>query len=94
MALKSAWEISQEKAAAIDGRKVEEITLTDKQKAEISEVRKEHEAKIAEREVMLQQRLGMVDPEEGRPLKEEFQKEKKAIMEEMEARVEKIRKDG
>jgi hypothetical protein len=92
MALKSAWEISQEKAAAIDGRKEEEIALTDKQKAEISEVRKEFEAKVAEREVMLRQRLGMVDPEEGRALREEFQREKKAIMEQMEARVEKIRK--
>lgn len=94
MALKSAWEISQEKAAAIDGRKEDEIVLTDGQKIKISEVRKEYEAKIAEREVMLRQRLRAASPEEGRLLQEEFQREKKVLTGEMENKIEKIRKGG
>ncbi len=100
MALKSAWEISQEKAAAIDGRGESELVLTDLQKTEIAEIRKKHEARIAEREVMLQSKLKGVGsiPEGGaeyvQQLKEEFNREKQVLDEERDARIETIRKQG
>lgn len=101
MALKSAWEISQEKAAAIDGRGEGELSLTEKQKVEIAEIRKEYDAKIAERDVMLQNKLKVAfvaveggaegGAEFAQQLKEEFIREKQALNEERDARIEKAR---
>lgn len=92
MGLKSAWEISQEKASALDGRGEAEITLSEEQKTRIAEARKECEAKIAEREVMLQQKLFGCGPDEARQLREEFKREKMVLENKRDEKIEEIRK--
>jgi len=92
--LKSAWEISLEKANALDGRGAEEIALTEGQKAKIQEIRKEYEGKIAEREIMLQKRLQDCGAEEAEGLKEEFRGQRQGFWDERDARIEQCRKNG
>lgn len=91
MGLKSAWEISQEKASALDGRGEAEIALSEEQKTRIADTRKECEAKIAEREVMLQNKFHSCGPEEAHQLREEFKREKKSLEDKRDEKIEAIR---
>ena len=50
--LKSAWELALEKAKKMGGE--EAISLSSNQKAEIAEIRKIYAAKIAEVEILIQ----------------------------------------
>ena len=50
--LKSAWEIAKEKTDKVGGESVQR--LTDEQKEEIARVRKVFEAKVAEVEILIQ----------------------------------------
>jgi hypothetical protein len=55
---KTAYELAMERLRRKDGEaSVEERPLTDAQKAAIAEVRKVHEAKLAEREILHQHAL-------------------------------------
>lgn len=94
--LKSAWEISLEKSEKIDPQAKSRKKLTDRQKAEIGEIRKEYKAKIADKEVILQDKLNKlanrVPPEQLEPeaeeLRKKFAEEKQALQQEMENRIE------
>ncbi len=100
MGLKNAWEISMEKAASMDSRGEEELTLTQEQKAKIAEARKTCEAKIAEKEIMMQNKIrevaGGVGIEGGfeyvQNLKEEFNRDKRMSQQERDKRIEEIKK--
>jgi hypothetical protein len=50
--LKSAWELALEKAKKMGGE--ETVSLSSNQKAEIAEIRKVYAAKIAEVEILIQ----------------------------------------
>lgn len=97
--LKSALELSLERSDKLVPELKNKKKITKKQKEEISEIRKEYGAKIADKDVMLQDKLSKLShqapPEEIQFVKEELQKqfaeEKRAFEEEMEKKVESVR---
>ncbi len=99
--LKSAWELSLERSDKLVPELKSNKKLTKKQKEEISEIRKEYRAKIADKDVMLQDKLNKLSdrtrPEEIHVVTEELQKvfaeEKKALEEEMEQKIDSARSE-
>lgn len=94
--LKSAYERALERLKD-KGMEPVETSLTDEQKREIAEIRKEFEAKIAELEIMMQSSITETHAEgeesEQREIIEERSVSKRAsLMEEMEKRVEAVRR--
>ena len=96
--MKSALELTMEKLKA---RQSEDSTvvLTDAQRQEISDLRKQYEAKIAEKEIMMQSEIRQLvqrrPPQEAmaaaQELREKFQQTKKALQEELEAKIAAVR---
>jgi hypothetical protein len=96
--IKSALELAMEKLKA---RQSEDSTvvLTDAQRQEISDLRKQYDAKIAEKEIMMQSELRQLiqrrPPQEAmaaaQELREKFQQTKKAMQEELEAKIASVR---
>ncbi len=94
--LKSAWELSLEKT----NKMVPEVNkkLSDKQKQEISEIRKEYKAKIADKDISYQNKIKKLEdrvrpedyPIEVERLKAEFAEEKEKLEKEMEEMVERV----
>lgn len=94
--LKSAWELSLEKADKMNpesGRK-----LTDQQKKEIAGIRKEVQAQIADKEIAFQHKLKKLSdrlpPEraavEAEEMKKKFVEEKQVLEKAMEDRIEAV----
>jgi len=96
--LKSAWELSLEKLDRLDPGLKKRKKLTDAQKAEIAEIRKEYRARIADRDVAVQHQikklLDRVPPEsleaETEVLRNKFAGEKLSLEKEMESKVEEV----
>ena len=96
--MKSALELAMEKLKA---RQSEEspVALTDAQRQEISDLRKQYDAKIAEKEIMMQSEIRQFvqrrPPQEAmaaaHELREKFQHTKKALQEELEAKIAAVR---
>ncbi len=94
--LKSAWELSLEKSDKMDPGLKKRKKLTQKQKEQISEIRKDYKAKIADKEITLQYKLqNLADrtpPEQlqevAEQLKQEFAEEKEALEKELEGKIE------
>ena len=97
--LKSAWELSLERSDKLAPELKSQKKLTKKQKQDISDIRKEYTAKIADCDLTTQDKIrklpGRVRPEEIEAQKleieEKFQFDKKTLEEEMEKEVEAIR---
>ena len=97
--LKSAWELSLERSEKLVPELKTKKKITKKQKEKISEIRKEYKAKIADKDVMLQDSLNKlhdrIPPEEIQIAMEELQNkfmaEKKSFEEEMEKKIESVR---
>jgi hypothetical protein len=94
--LKSAYELAM---ARLRKRDVEEgfelHPLTDEQKAGISEIRNFYQAKIAEHEVLQQDRLRRtLDPAEREALEAELRRDRERLVSERDAKIEKIRRAG
>ncbi|MFN7973242.1 MAG: hypothetical protein U0166_13000 [Acidobacteriota bacterium] len=98
--LKSAYELAMEKLQKQGSD--EGSGLSPEQKSAIGELRKEHQARIAEREIMLAARIARL-PERTPPeeiaakrteLEEEHREEKRALEEELERRVQAVREQG
>jgi len=97
--LKSAWELSLERSEKLVPELKNKKKITKKQKAKISDIRKEYKAKIADKDVMLQDKLrklhDRIPPDEIQHVMEELQREfaeeKKAFEEEMEKEIESAR---
>ena len=97
--LKSAWELSLERSEKLVPELKNKKKITKKQKAKISDIRKEYKAKIADKDVMLQDKLrklhDRIPPDEIQHVMEELQREfaeeKKAFEEEMEREIESAR---
>lgn len=93
--LKSALELSLERSDKMAPELKKQKKLTKKQKQEIAEIRNEFAAKIADRDVMFQDKThklpDRVPPEEIEAVKAELEKQfradKKALEEEMEKEV-------
>jgi hypothetical protein len=93
--LKSALELSLERSDKMAPELKKQKKLTKKQKQEIAEIRNEYAARIADRDVMFQDKIhklpDRVPPEEIEAVKAELEKQfradKKALEEEMEKEV-------
>jgi hypothetical protein len=92
---KSAYDLAMERLKRKDVEEgVESRPLTDKQKAEIAEVRSFYGSKIAEQEVMLQaRRRNSVDPAEREAIEQELRHVRERLASEREAKIQKIRGD-
>ena len=96
--MKSALELAMEK---LKERQPEEstVTLTEAQRQEISDLRQQYEAKIAEKEIMMQSEIRQFvqrrPPQEAmaaaHELREKFQHTRKALQEELEAKIAAVR---
>ena len=97
--LKSAWELSLERSEKLVPELKNKKKITKRQKEKISDIRKEYKAKIADKDVMMQDKLkkfhDRISPEEIKYAMEELQKEfveeKKALEEKMEKEIESVR---
>jgi hypothetical protein len=97
--LKSAWELSLERSDKLAPELKSQKKLTKKKKKEISGIRKEYTAKIADRDVTSQDKIRKL-PDRIHPaevegqkvrLEEQFRFDKKTLEEEMEKEVEAVR---
>ena len=97
--MKSALELAMEKINAQQAQTETAVSLTDAQRQEISDLRKQYDAKIAEKDIMLQadirQLMQRRPPQEAlaaaQELHETFQQSKKALQEELEAKIATVR---
>jgi hypothetical protein len=97
--IKSALELAMEKINAQQSQVDTTVSLTDAQRQEISDLRKQYDAKIAEKDIMLQadmrQLMQRHPPQEAlaavQELREKFQHTKKALQEELEAKIALVR---
>ena len=96
--MKSALELAMQKVDARQERSPV-ASLTEAQRREIAALRKQYEAKIAEKEIMMQAEIRRLvrerPPQEGavkaQELQTRFQESKKALQEELEAKVSALR---
>ena len=96
--MKSALELAMQKINARQER-APVASLTEAQRSEIGELRKQYEAKIAEKEIMMRAEIGRLvrnrPPQEAaakiQELQAQFQESKKALQEELEAKVSALR---
>ena len=94
--MKSAVELAMEK---LGKTQAPEPPLTDAQRREISDLRQQYEAKIAEKDIMLQSEIRALvqrrPPQEAvvtaRELQEKFQETKKALQQELEEKIATVR---
>ena len=97
--LKSSWELSLERSEKLVPELKNKKKITKQQKEKINDIRREYQAKIADKDVMLQDKLrkihDRIPPEEIQyatvELQKEFADEKKAFEEKMEKEIESIR---
>ena len=97
--LKSAWELSLERSEKLVPELKNKKEITEEQKKKISDIRMEYKAKIADKDVMLQDKLrklhDRIPPEKMQhamvELQKEFSEEKKAYEDKMEKEIESIR---
>jgi len=99
--LKSAWELSLERSDKLVPELKSKKKISKKQKDQIKEIRMEYIAKIADKDVMHQDKLSKltdrVPSEEiqlvAKQLQKEFAEEKNALEEEMEKKIESVRNE-
>jgi hypothetical protein len=97
--LKSSWELSLEKSEKLVPELKNKKKVTNKQKEIISGIRQEYKAKIADKDVMLQDKLkklhDQIPPNEistvAEQLQGEFSEQKKSLVDEMEQKIESVR---
>jgi hypothetical protein len=96
--MKSALELAMEKLGKIQSKE-SSAPLSDSQRRDISDLRSQYDAKIAEKEIMLQAEIRQLlqnhAPQEvalaARRLQEQFQDAKKALQQELEEKIAAIR---
>jgi hypothetical protein len=96
--MKSAVELAMEKLGKLQAQEPS-TPLTDEQRQEISDLRKQYEAKIAEKEIMLQAEIRQLvqrrPPHEAvataHELQEKLQEAKKALQQELEEKIAAVR---
>jgi hypothetical protein len=97
--LKSSWELSLERSEKLVPELKNKKKITKQQKEKINDIRREYQAKIADKDIMLQDKLkklhDRIPPEEIQyatvELQKEFADEKKSFEEKMEKEIESIR---
>ena len=90
---KSSYELAMERLRKKDREEgVAEKTLTEEQKAQIADIRRACEAKLAEREILHQgDRLKARDADSLQKLDEEYRRDRERITGERDRKIEKVR---
>lgn len=88
--MKSAYELAMERLEKDDPSAVK--PLTDEQRAQLAEIDKVYEAKIAEREVFLKGKLVSAQGEEAEQIQQQLRLERERLQEEREDKKDKVRK--
>jgi hypothetical protein len=91
---KSAYELAMERLRKKDvDEGVTSTPLTDKQRAELAEVRNFYEAKLAEREVLHQSTMRRAtDPEALAVIEQEYRRDRERLGSERDAKIARIRR--
>ena len=91
---KSAYELAMERLRKKDAEEGVTIRrLSDAEKAEIAEVRKIYEAKLAEEDMLYQSKMrAVIDPAEREEAERQFRRERERLTSERDAKIERIRK--
>jgi hypothetical protein len=93
---KSALELAMERFRKQDADAGVTVTpVSDRQRAEIAEVRNFYEAKLAEREVLHQSTMRrMTDPEAAAVAEQEYRRDRERLSSERDAKIDRIRRGG
>jgi hypothetical protein len=93
---KSAYELAMERLRKKDeAAGVEQKPLTDAQKAAIAELRSVYNARLAQADLQHQERLRVAfDPAVLEALDAEYRRERERLTSELDAKIEKARRDG
>lgn len=93
-AVKSAYELAMERFKKQDKEAgIERTPLTDQQKAAIAEIRNFYDAKLAEADLLHQDKLlTTLDPVEREKRDEEYRRDRERLSSERDAKIEKARK--
>ena len=91
---KSAYELAMERLRKKDAEAgIEQKTLTDAQKAAITELRTYYEAKLAEVELLYQGRMrSTFDPTERTAREQEYRRDRERLTSERDSKIEKARR--
>jgi hypothetical protein len=90
---KSAYELAMERLKKKDVEAgIAERVVTDEQKAEIAEIRRTYDARLAQEEIMHRSALASTwDPEARARLEEEYRRARARLSDERDTKIEKIR---
>ena len=90
---KSAYELAMERLRKKDAAEgIAERSVTDEQKAEIAEVRRVYEAKVAEAEILFKSTIaGVFEPDERAKLADGHRRDLQRLQDERERKLAKIR---
>jgi hypothetical protein len=93
---KSAYDVAMERLRKKDAESGTETTpLTDKQRADIAEVRNFYESKAAERDVLHQSTLRRAtDPEARAGFEEQYRRDRERLASDRDAKIARIRRGG
>ena len=95
-AVKSSYELAMERLRKKDQEEgVEHRPLSDRQKAEIAEIRNFYDAKLAEVELLHQGRMrSTFDPNDRAAREQEYRRDRERLSSERDAKIERIRTGG
>jgi hypothetical protein len=93
---KSAYELAMERLRRKDAEQgIVERPLTDEQKAEIAEIRRVYEARLAQTEVMYRSALNKtLDPEAITAIEHDYVRERERLVSERDSKIDKAREQA
>ena len=93
---KSAYEVAMDRLRKQDADAgVTATPLSDRQRADIAEIRNFYEAKVAEREVLHQSTMRrMTDPEAAAVAEQEYRRDRERLASDRDAKLERVRQGG
>lgn len=93
---KSAYEVAMDRLRKQDADAgVTATPLSDRQRADIAEIRNFYEAKVAEREVLHQATMRrMTDPEAAAVAEQEYRRDRERLASDRDAKLERVRQGG
>ncbi len=92
--MKSAYELALERMEKQGIERPREETFSDELREKIGDVRRKAEAKLAELEILHQNRLKSIyDPAKQQEEEEDYRRERRRIEDERERKIEELRKD-
>jgi len=91
--MKSAYELALERLESQGIERPREESLSDEVKAEMAELRRRHEAKLAELEILHRDRLKKLgDPVSRHEEEEDYRRERRRLEDDLDAKLERLRR--